>query len=1053
MRRASENTPQNMSRNVSRTNTTETPKQRFIRPPRSLVDVNTKGAAISSAIMLETCCVYLLSNEMYMVGYRKNDLDDCTDIDGLLAKVEPLTLESIVQPPRVIQSFIRDVCTCPRLAQHDICFALTNEYSVLFCARGATLAEFHFSEVLESFFPEEMVEEFNKRDQSQAFGTAGVGQASSPVVMHICESVEILVVAVQGYVLVLTLDLEFILQNIHYFNVDEGTATAFGMSGQWDEEEMRAVWEQNPEATVFDLACSKCIKGATLLDSADWMLFSPDPQLLSRLPALQSATGNSYSKWVNHTERCAVWCADTEEGLACSLVCSGHGSWIEFLPLVRGDRGSKWERKRNNETGFNPADSRASVSMYYTKPSTNDHESWVTAVSTGDNMSLGCTGDSTGCLVMWQSVSDEELQRVRRERKEKKRLHDLAEEKARRERGEDVQEREEQEDRLDTANEGTAEYSAKDYNESMGEAGGVEGESKEEQQDDAVREASHISLAEQSLLEGGFKKLFKIHFSPTSPISCISKAPQSSNDSFWVGDHSGAVTCVTVQLKTFNYQRITKVHVLSPGSAPSAISWLPSLNPENDVDGRLRFLCQSAGIVIEAQIQNTACLFNASAGPSFAPNHRSIIETCAVFLELELLITAGTSHTINIWNLITCELEATITSPDLYCTCIAVFDNGYVQGGVARILTGHSSGNIHDYVLYVDKVVTTNGSIGASEQSSQAGAGSVHSGVHAGASRKVSVTSVDILDALQDGAKEGDEDDKWGSLEPSTAETPVGHLAGSLVRSMSNKSGSSKKLPEGHHMATQYVAKYEKTYKYCPMPVTSILYSSLGLYFSFCYAFQNITIHDWEREAIFLQLELDQLLTSVSVLTSYEMEDIHQDSFILALHGKQGIKFLDALGRQFIDQLTLDTQGKPIQSCTLWSNAGQEIPELRQVGGLFVEHGMHAYTVNDDKNLNPVYENTTLRYEAGDTDSLDSVVLGTTGVHEMRAPWAALWGLRKAVMLRIQGTQVFKTREYAIANDKSRFVYVLSLKITPQIRANRLVVVLSDGTCGVLHLI
>ena len=568
-------------------------------------------------------------------------------------------------------------------------------------------------------------------------------------------------------------------------------------------------------------------------------------------------------------------------------------------------------------------------------------------------------------------------------------------------------------------------------------------------EDKVEGDESQASLAEQSLLEGGYRKLFKIYFSPASPVSCIAKAPKSNEDCFWIGDSSGAVTCIAIQLNTFNYQRLTKVHVLSPGSAPSAINWLPSLNPEGGLDGRLRFACQSVGAVVEAQVQHIACIFNASSGPSFTPNHQSIIETCAVFLELELLVTAGTSHTINIWNLTTCELEATITSPDLYCTCIAVFDNGYVPGGVARILTGHSNGNIHDYVLCENKVVTTNNSVGLSETASGAGS-SVRSGtrVVAGASHKVSVTSVDILDALQDG---NENEEQWDMLEPSATETPVGHLNGSQGRSTSDQTGTSKKL-DGRQTTIQYVAKFEMTYKYCPMPVTSILFSSLGLYFSFCYAFQNITIHDWERGAIFLQLELDQLLTSVSVMASYELEDLNQDSLILALHGKQGIKFLDAMNRQFIDQLTLDTLGRPIQACALWSHVGREIPDLRQVGGLFVEHGMHAYTVKDDKSLSPVYENTTMRYEAGDADSLDSIVLGVSGVNELRAPWAALWGLRQAVMLRIQGTQVLKTREYAIANDKSRFVHVSSLKITPHIRANRLVLVLSDGTCGVLHL-
>jgi hypothetical protein len=265
------------------------------------------------------------------------------------------------------------------------------------------------------------------------------------------------------------------------------------------------------------------------------------------------------------------------------------------------------------------------------------------------------------------------------------------------------------------------------------------------------------------------------------------------------------------------------------------------------------------------------------------------------------------------------------------------------------------------------------------------------------------------------------------------------------------------------------------TYSYCPLPVTSILFSSLGLYFSFCYSLQNVVVHDWERNAVQLQLELDQVLVSVSTLQTYELEDVHSDSLLLVLHGVQGIKFLDALNRQFIEPLTLPAQGRAMQACALWSmqtmqsqrdrdrdqdqdqdrDPERPLAGMRQVRGMFVEHGLNAYVVDDDKSFRGVYYdavNNPRRYAEGDGDSLDNVVWGMGGLSETRAPWVPFWGLRRAVMLRMKGADVLKTVEYCISNDKCRFVLVATMKTSPHIRANRMLVVVSDGTCAVLHL-
>ena len=1084
------------------------PQTRYIRPPRSLADIDSKNEDIVSATMLETCCVYLCAGELYMVGYRENDLDDVTDMDGLLQKAEPLTLESIVHPPRVIQSYILDCTTSPLLSKYDACLLLTYEYSVLFCAKGNSLSEFHFSEIFESYFTEEEMDRFTRQkqqdDENQGNNNnpdASSSSSTSPIVMHIHESTGMLIVIAQGTVLILSLDLDWILDNIEYFASDEASERLHEMNNMEEGGEVGeadgdgtefgdANDENNGGATTLGMGGAfdfgKCVRGATLVDMSGWMLLAPDPTSMSRLPVATNSMTFAHvpaPMFQSRTETCAIWCWETVNSpggiTECTLICSGNGNWLEFLPLIRESGTHTWLQKHNpieKQPGYNPIDSRISASKRAIQPRITDHTAWVTSISSGEGMSIGCTGDALGCIVVWQAVAHMDIGALKQEKATTKGDKNVLSSNAATalsdmERGGDR-------GRVDTV---------------IGDGEEAVAENAHTQDEKSVD--TNTNTVDMDIIETGYRKLFKFTYNVNHAITAIVRVEKKH--AFWIGDTSGSLTYVSLMPSNAKYQLVTRVSVLNPGSLPTRVAWLPTIVDKQDyynltnmtvgeANGRLRFMCLEAGMAVEAQVQHCSCIFNASAGPSFAPSHRSIVEVVAVLLELELLITAGSSHNVQFWNLDTCELELTIVSPDLYITSIGAFDGGYVQGGCARVLLGHANGNVHDYVLSeIEEVLAEGASVSGSHAdeirgggNKQDGEGSIRSGNRAGQASlmKGVVTNVDILDTLMnanddeevgsiaaaDGGERSrtgthskkDGSQQAGSQEPSTK---LGHQLDETSADRRDSSNNQVLIDAGRIVHAGYSATLTATYSHCPLPVTSILYSTLGLYFSFCYALQNIIIHDWEKNAVSLQLELDQVLVSVSTLQSYEMEDVHEDSLVLALHGVQGIKFLDALNRQFIEPLTLSAQGKPLQACALWSTQGglDQPADMRQVRGIFVEYGMNAYVVEDDKLLKGVYYdaiNNPRRYSEGDGDSLDNVVMGVVGLSETKAPWVPLWGLRKAIMLRMQNTKVLKTIEYAISNDKCRFVYISTLKTSHNIRANRVIVVTSDGTCVVLHL-
>jgi hypothetical protein len=570
-----------------------------------------------------------------------------------------------------------------------------------------------------------------------------------------------------------------------------------------------------------------------------------------------------------------------------------------------------------------------------------DHTGWITCLSTNSyQQEYSCTGDAIGYIVVWKAVSDKEMKQEQDIQDEKIRFwyKEYYNKKYKKEKINNKDESEVVNALLDEETEsvvappppaaaggGTAGPIAEAVEEN-GDGNGEALNSQREQEQEDISHNDRFPLGPQNVLFSGYKKVFKIKFSYGIPITCCvstnayninNNSNSNSNDdggnvnidkdtqSFWIGNHSGEITLITIIPQTQTYQTLCKISVLCSNSPPTTIYWKPSKKFVGyEVDGRLRFICKSSGQIIENQIQGIKLLFNTSSGPSFNPKHRSIVEACSILIEHELLITGGSGKIVNIWSLITGELKCSIDLPDFYVTCISSYDIGYVDGGIARILIGHHNGNIHNYILKSDEIfeedkesissstIVSNGgqsgvqSIATNDTGVQqgqgqgkvvtnnikgnivattagAGAGGVDRSKRVGTTATQSVTAVDILDTLE-GEDEG-EGGVNGSLEGgSTSKIIHGSVASTKFLEPQSQHDSNILDARNSHQAmygdpagnenevlningsyiTIYSLHHETSYKHCPLPVCSIHFSALGLYYSFCYSLQLVIILD-----------------------------------------------------------------------------------------------------------------------------------------------------------------------------------------------------------------
>ena len=95
---------------------------------------------------------------------------------------------------------------------------------------------------------------------------------------------------------------------------------------------------------------------------------------------------------------------------------------------------------------------------------------------------------------------------------------------------------------------------------------------------------------------------------------------------------------------------------------------------------------------------------------------------------------------------------------------------------------------------------------------------------------------------------------------------------------------------------------------------------------------------------------------------------------------------------------------------------------------------------------------STLRTRQGKlTSQLEYLVLGGQGISDYVSPLASIWTTRHGILMRSHEGRITRVIDYNIIDDKARVVHTSALKILNRIRANRALVVLSDGTVFVLH--
>jgi hypothetical protein len=79
-------------------------------------------------------------------------------------------------------------------------------------------------------------------------------------------------------------------------------------------------------------------------------------------------------------------------------------------------------------------------------------------------------------------------------------------------------------------------------------------------------------------------------------------------------------------------------------------------------------------------------------------------------------------------------------------------------------------------------------------------------------------------------------------------------------------------------------------------------------------------------------------------------------------------------------------------------------------------------------------------------------VLGGSGISAFVSPIASIWTLRHSVLFRCHEGSITRIFDYRATDDKARVVQACALKLVPQVRAHRALVVMSDGNVFVLKL-
>lgn len=552
-----------------------------------------------------------------------------------------------------------------------------------------------------------------------------------------------------------------------------------------------------------------------------------------------------------------------------------------------------------------------------------------------------------------------------------------------------------------------------------------------------------------------FEKLaYVADFCHSCAVSLIS-ADISGN--VWVADSSGMLACALYSDSSRALERIRTVKLFTSCEIAS-LQWRDSSDAD-DTRGRLR-ATSAAGTAVECRLHDSlSVILSTPAEPCYLKGHSSAIEVCALLSELELVITAGCGDKAWVWDLSTCRLLTTITSKDRFCTAICTYDSGFVPGGHARILMGHSNGHTHEYVLIYDRNKERDQAAGEGVELRK-GSLSVlplsEPSVRSRSPRNKVLSAVsDSLDLISGQNLHQDEDQN----EPHPAAPASVPSAKEEV--VEEEGGEEQARVEGaESKAAGAICKVEfhSSSEYLPLPVTQILTSALGFHHVFCYAQSIIVIHSWEDGRALAQIQFDESLVEISSLSSVEdEEDLEGDSFTLVLQGQHNVKLLDAIRGKMLTSFDVGTPETSIVTSAMWDLPvpTTDVAGSRRIIGFAATSGPAAFVFGDMSGCIPVpLEPAPAAATTTASTLVGRLVLGCRSFGLGCSPFASIWTVRSVYWLRFNLhdalPEVLRVQEYTVPHDKVRVVLAQAVKT--RLLANRVLVVLSDGTLAIYTL-
>ena len=221
-------------------------------------------------------------------------------------------------------------------------------------------------------------------------------------------------------------------------------------------------------------------------------------------------------------------------------------------------------------------------------------------------------------------------------------------------------------------------------------------------------EASGPTEPDDLTVSGLDEHIVLIDFGASGPITVI--FIDSSLELVWIADASGAVTGANLDLTQRSLVKTRRL-VVDLGWA-SELFWQ---RDEVTKHGIVRYVEKNRGVVMEWILHDRVSKVFQAASELDAPavaGHRSLITCCTLLTDWGLLLTGGFDPTIDVWDIRQGQLVCTLEVPSKRFSSMALqtiamtdAENKDEEGDtnlcspIARLVTGHSSGDMHSFRL------------------------------------------------------------------------------------------------------------------------------------------------------------------------------------------------------------------------------------------------------------------------------------------------------------------------------------------------------------------